>query len=1359
MFLVDDGPVKVLDFGIAKVAGVELTRDGAALGTIAYMSPEQIRGDAIDGRTDIWALGVVLFEMCSGELPFVGVDHVTIMHGILELDAPTLDQMIPGFPPSLAQTVARCLEKDPDDRFGDASELISNLDRPGATGAEGAGTDQDEARAPGPSLSEEGERRQATVLSARLAGRGAIEEALSPAEVDALIGECDEAMVEIVAEFGGVANRHTGGTLEALFGIPASEEDDAIRAVRAGAALCERVGAILSAAAGAEGAGLRCGVDTGRVVARTDDTGGSAYRVVGEATELAARLAGQARTGEVVISDSCRRTIGPFFESVEAGSLRRDGDEVTDTFRVLRETGVRSRLEAAAEAQGLSALTGREGELETLLRACRSAEGGQGRFVSIVGDVGVGKSRLLLEFDERIDRGKFDVFRGRCQSFGADIPYLPFVDALRDRLELSELQGPADPAAIADAVQRVSPELTDFTPFYLQLLAVSEVEDPDALRLTGQDGLAREQHRVGLVESLSALFTLAARERPTIALLEDWHWVDTASRQVLNQLLEMVSAFPLMIVVTARPQGDLGWGTPSEHTPIVLAPLTAEESGEIIRSTLGADEVPAALTRLIHDRTGGNPFFLEEVCRALQEEGTLLVETGRVRVAGPLDNLELPDTVQGVLRTRLDRLDGATRNLVRYASVIGREFSRDVLEHALGAGTDVTDDLDRLRHLGLIQQVRVVPTPEYRFKHALTQEVAYDGLLERQREETHGAVAEALEALRPERLDDYLDRLADHFAHAKRWEKAVDYAVAATDRLWSFSEFGEAAETQEKALEWVSNFADEETRFERRNELLLRQERLKEYLGQRDRQQELIDELLDRLDPELHASQIAMVYVRQGDLSILTREHEAAEVALERALALTREIGDTGVEMHALRSFGLLRWHQQRLTEAVDLVESALELDRGMDNREGVIGNLANLGSLHRALGESEKALEYLHEALDAERSMDRRGAGGTVKESYILHTIGVIHSQLGDNEKGLDYLERARASLENRSTVFNVVQMHFHLTAIARLYVDEGRMDEALSLYEEAIDLCRQARHLEGLTTTLRVRGEVLLNLRRYEEALSDLEEAADLYAPMHDLPSLLRMWRGAAVAREAMGDAAALAAWRRTRGLADDLGQTETLLEAAEGIGRLLRHDDPAAARKSYQEALELTLTDGDRARIGGLRYTIGILQWESRELDGALESFVEAFEDLIEGGDSLHAGLALNSIGRTLRDLGRLDEATERLEQSVELNRENDEPLLVAHALVTLGDVKIDAGDPEAAVERFNSALEIRRDLADEPGQGWTLLSLAKAHLARGSEEGASYYLAEAGEVASRTANLELRSECDSLRGRLSELNPEA
>ena len=1358
VLLTHDGVVKILDFGIAKMAGVDLTEDGAALGTVSYMSPEQIRGQTVDARTDLWAVGVVMYEACSGVRPFIGLDRASVLHGILELDPPPLTDMIPGFSAELWKLIERCVEKAPEERPGSADDVATELERlseslRGVTVA--SGTARGTAR-PEPSLAAEGERRQATVLVAELAGAGRLEESLLPEDSRRLIEECREAMAEIVRSHDGVVNRNDGETLQALFGIPVSREDDAKRAVLAGRALCRRVAEIIGDAGGRDdGVGLRCGIDTRRVVVRRERTARSKYRVVGAAVDLSVRLAGQAREGEVLISQDCHRLVEPFFETEPAESLPgRGGDQAVSTFRVRSETGVRTRFEAAAASRGLSELSGRKGELEALLSACDQVQSGQGRFVSIVGEAGVGKSRLLYEFGNRIDASRFHVVRGRCQSFGADTPYLPFVDALRDQLDLPEGIGRDAAGVVAEQVEAVSPDLARFTPYYLQLLSLGESE-------AGQEGWGGEGLKGGLVESLSALVTLGAQKKPMILMLEDWHWVDGASHQVLLQLLEMVSAYPLLIVATTRPEGEMDWGVATAHTPIVLGPLGRDESSAIIRSALEASEVPEPLLDVLHRRTGGNPFFLEEVCQTLREDGTLTVEDGRVSVVGLLESVQLPDTVQGVLRTRLDRLDGPTRRLVRCASVIGREFDLQVLEHALCDEEGwIPGGLDRLRDLGLIQQIRVVPVPTYRFKHVLTQEVAYDSLLERQRSSIHGAVGDALESVHPGRLDEQLDRLAEHFAQARRWEKAVEYGFRATDRRWSFSEFQEASEANTRTLEWVDHLPESEERFEKQVDLLLRQERLYEHTGQRMEQQQVIDRLTGMLDPERDRGHLATAYVRQGDLFTLTREHEGAESALHEALRLSTDESDAAIRRNALRSLGLLRWQQERHEEALGHVEEAVRIDRELGNQESLISNLVNMSVLHRALGESDLALADLAEALQLERSITQRGLGVTVKEPFILQNMSIIYAALGDNDRALEFLEEAREIGDRSSgSVVNVEQMHYHLIAMARLHLEAGRLDDCLALYRESVARTRKARHLEGLAQSLRLLGEVLLNLERYDEALPALEEAGGLFDRLRDRRSEGQMWRGVAIARGELGDpAASVEAWERVAKLAESVGDDPLVREAAEGLAAHLRRVDPERALLEYERALAVATEPDEEEKRGRLWYNIALLQWEGRRYEEALTGFEASFESLTAAGDDTHAGLALNSIGRTLRDLGRLDEARARLEEAIALNRGSGQRLLEAHGEAALGDVLLDLERPKEAEARMKAALEIRRALDDPAGEAWMLCGLVRVHRAMGSSEGAAYYLAEAEAIATRLGDAELASTCVALRAEPEQDNQE-
>ena len=319
-------------------------------------------------------------------------------------------------------------------------------------------------------------------------------------------------------------------------------------------------------------------------------------------------------------------------------------------------------------------------------------------------------------------------------------PYVPFVEILHDALSL---RGRAPQEYNADDVvaraRAIDAALEPFVPLYLHLLSMQSEAFPLPRHLQG------EHLRAALPEALTAIVVALARRATTLVLLEDWHWADEASRDALRRLLEIVDAHALMIVVTSRPEPGALAGCADGAARIQLAPLACDASAAIMRAVLHVDRVSDALAARVHERTGGNPFFLEQVCRTLLEEDAVTTHDGEAVAASGVEVLRLPDTVQAVIRARLDRLDRDSRDVLRVASVIGREFGRVLLGEVLGPGADPTATLERLKGSGLIQQTAVLPEPTYRFRHVLTQEVAYDSLLERQRRSLHEVVGRTIE--------------------------------------------------------------------------------------------------------------------------------------------------------------------------------------------------------------------------------------------------------------------------------------------------------------------------------------------------------------------------------------------------------------------------------------------------------------------------------------------------------------------------------------------------------------------------------------------------------------------------------------
>ena len=1183
------------------------------------------------------------------------------------------------------------------------------------------------------------ERRWAAVLVSTVSDYSALVERLSPGEVETLLGGLRRTAAEVVQRHGGIVNQAIGDEIVSLFGVPIAHEDDDLRAVRAAIELRQRiregaVGAPVEQAL-ATPVRMQSGVHVGLLVAHrlTDDT--RRFALSGAPAQVASRLASLAGADQVLVSPECHRLVAPFVDSQPSAplTLQANGGTVSP-FLVLGESGLQTRLEAAERAD-LTPYTGRDAELATLQGQVLQASGGQGRITTVVGEAGAGKSRLLYELREQVGQTGAKILQGRCRPPGRMAPYVPFVEILNDALSL---RGRAPQECSADDVvaraRAIDAALEPFVPLYVHLLSMQSDAFPLPKHLQG------EHLRVALPEALTAIVAALARRTTTLVLLEDWHWADEGSRDALRRLLEIVDAHALMIVVTSRPEPGALAGCADGAARIQLAPLACDASAAIMRAVLRVDRVSDALAARVHERTGGNPFFLEQVCRTLLEEDAVTTHDGEAVAASGVEVLRLPDTVQAVIRARLDRLDRDSRDVLRVASVIGREFGRILLGEVLGPDADPTATLDRLKGSGLIQQTAVLPEPTYRFRHVLTQEVAYDSLLERQRRSLHGVVGRTIERCHANRGSDLAPLLAHHFAHAEAWREAIHYGSRAAERAASLTQLSDALTTLERVRGWIAHLPDDDARTDVLVDLLLQQERLCETIGLRGRQQQIVEELIALLTPRGASASLAHAYLRQGDVATLLKRFDPAERTLSTALRLSRELGEAALECNALRSIGLLHWHQGRHADALTVARSALAIARESGDDLMVATDLVNVAIILKGMGDHRGALTSLEEAL-AIPALGRNPS----KLLFALHTLANVHRSRGDLDHALVCLHRC-----DEIAVANLlpIPQAFHLTSIAHIYLEQGRIDDALRTYRRAVELSQRAHHADGHAQSLRALGDVLFGLGRDTEALPCVNQAAQLFAQIEDHEAEAEMVSRAAGILERMGSPAeASEAWKTAALLRRALGDARGELDALEGLARMTRQRaaSPKDAIPVFQSALALATTLGDGAREVALHNTLGILEWQSERYPEALRHYEAALALVRDQGDRAHEGLLLNSLGVTLSRLHRHEEARTALEESVALNRERGERLLEAHALAGLGDMWRARGLPGTAVTCFEQSLSLRRMLGDRKGEGWMLLRIAETLAAKGDASRAREKAAEAMAIAAVCGDARLTDAC--------------
>src|SRR5437867_3013351 len=634
----------------------------------------------------------------------------------------------------------------------------------------------------------EGERKQVTVLFCDLVGSTAIAAGLDPEEYADLLDRYLEIVCREVYRFEGIVTHLAGDGLMALFGAPLAHEDAPQRAVRAALGIHEALARFSGVALRA-----RIGINTGPVVVGTVGNDLKMdYTAIGDTTNLAARLQSLAEPGTILISETTHRLVRGFFQVRPLGPVAiRGKSERVPAYEVLGRSELATPMAIASE-RGLTPLVGRAAELAQL-EACYRRLGNRAQILSVVGDAGAGKSRLVYEFKRCLAGEPVVFFEGRCSSLGRAVPYFPFLTMSKHYFGLATGESPETVCAKVAARTGVPVErIASGYPLLSRFLSLPLGEG----RESPYNELKRESF-----DAIAGLVLTESHEAPVVMTIEDLHWMDESSIELLRSLVVRLASARVMVLVTERPDAQTAWPGHVALTRIVLPRLTDDDVTAIIGAVAGAP-LPAELERRLVEKAEGSPFFAEEMTRALFEEGHLVRDDGHSRVTRPVADIPITGSVKEGVAACLDRLPPPAKRAVQVAAVLGRQFRRDQLILMLdGDAIDVDRALGELDQRGLLHRKSVLAGDEYRFGESVTQEVAYEGLLLKQRRQLHERVGLLLEVSPGEESAEARALIAQHFARSDNRAKAVEALLRAAADAEQLPAYRTAADFYHQAWE------------------------------------------------------------------------------------------------------------------------------------------------------------------------------------------------------------------------------------------------------------------------------------------------------------------------------------------------------------------------------------------------------------------------------------------------------------------------------------------------------------------------------------------------------------------------------
>ena len=938
----------------------------------------------------------------------------------------------------------------------------------------------------------EGERKQVTVMFCDTEGFSILSEKLGPEKVYSIMDEVFETLIHKVNEFGGTVNKMTGDGVMALFGAPIALEDAPQRGIRSALAIQRDIARFSDRTKAETGAPLRMriGIHTGPVVVGSL---GNDLRVeftaVGDTVNLASRMEGLAEPGTVYVTDETFKLTEGLFRFEALGERQVKGKEApVKAYRVIAPSTRRTRFDVSAE-RGLTPFLGRERELELLLDGLERAKSGRGQAFSIMGEAGVGKSRLLYEFRKAI--ANQDVFfqEGRCLSYSTNVAYHPVIDLLKATFDIRDADNDDQiREKVKTGLKGIGADEASTLPFILELLSVKD-SGIDALNLIP------EARKDKTLEALKQIVLKASEIRPLVMAVEDLHWVDKSSEETFKDWLDAISGAQLLLIFTYRPEFVHTWGSKSYHNQVNLNRLSNRETLAMAAYILGTEVMGEDLEELILNKTEGIPFFVEEFMKSLKDLGMIEWKDSGYYLAKDISEVAIPSTIQEVIMARVDSLPDGAKSVLQTGSAIGREFSCELIKRVTGIPTpEMTPHLSVLRDSELLYERGIFPQATYIFRHSLTQEVAYDSLLQKKKQVIHERIGQAIEELYSDRLEEFYEVLAYHYSRSESHDKDYQYMKLSGDKATRSHSPWEAFRLYKAAIDALNVLPDNEQRKRRGIEVRLSMlpsltclgfsEDSLEILQQGER---LCQELRDEKSLARLASNIGLAYSFEGNTIQARKYNETAFLAAES----TDDIHLVGQIGYMLCSSYIVDGLYSEVAEVAHKVIARLESSQREGQIESVSGAklysmlLAEYGHASGAKGDFEQGAALcekgLHFALqlnepftlsnvelqtgamfvfkgDNQRAAEHsKSCIKYCEEAQNYSFLGVAWVLLGETYRQVRELETAKKYIEKGLKIYQdtgIPDMFSHITYgfLGIVYIDEGNLEAARNYIEKSL-------------------------------------------------------------------------------------------------------------------------------------------------------------------------------------------------------------------------------------------------------------------------------------------------------------------